>query len=628
MKKLLFALCLAAFVEAEQVPRLLIKIPTRSRPEQFLHHLDLYYQKLSGTIDYHFLITCNNDDSSMNNEQMLQRLQAYPNLTIRFADCKNKIDAYNRHIDEFKDRFDILLVASDDMVPVKQGYDKIIANYMLQYFPDYDGTLHFFDGHVSQATNTMPIIGKKYYERFGYIYYPGYQSMYCDNEFTLVAKILKKEKYLNELIIEHLAPAWGKAPLDDLYRANNAETFHTPDSELFAIRQTRFFDLDIVALEQQDSKLWSILICTLPDRHEHFTYLYQKLEQQIASCNLQDKIEIRHFLDNYEYSIGYKRNELLTQAQGTYVNFIDDDDDIRDDYISAIYNKLLETPDLLYFKMLEQEKVYFYPIRRVIAVQFPFPDQNFNQLEWIRNVINSNLIKKIDKTKYRCYVVAPVRHKPLQPYLKSFVTITDQFQLNTFYQSACSTLALLHQTFNLATWCIKNNIPGDFVECGILKGAFAATMAWASGRAQTARTIHLFDPLTGIDTIPSACFFQPKEPNEFQLLSIKQNVPLDKSSNNIMFHFGPYQDTVPQAADSIAAIAFLRLHTNTYENTLVCLEQLYPKISNGGFIIIDNYLFYDECQQAVTEFLTQHDYHPLIKPVQGGNGAVYWPVTT
>lgn len=619
--KSLFGLFLWCGILYTATPRILIKIPTKSRPEQLLKNLDSYYKKLSGNTDCHFLISCNSDDESMNNPTIIDRLSNYPHLSVRFGDIKNKIDAYNKNIEEFIGSFDILVVASDDMLPIKYGYDQIIAEYMIKFFPDFDGTLHFFDGHVAQETNTMPIIGKKYYDRFGYIYYPEYQSMYCDNEFTLVAKILKKEKYINELIIEHLAPAWGKAYSDELYQHNNAMI--SDDATLFKSRQARFFDLDIAAIEQSCPQLWSILICTLSERQEEFSSLYNKLDKQIQTLGLQDKIEIHYFRDNYDHSIGYKRNTLLEQAHGKYISFIDDDDDIAPDFIESIYNTLLLNPDCTYFKALEQNKFHFYPIRRTIAVQFTFLDHNLMQeIEWMRAILNSNFIKTAGKTNRQCYIKN--HRKPWTNPLAVPINVIEQKSLDFFYQFSCSTQASLYNTYAIAKLCIKDNIPGDFVNCGVLFGAHAATMACACTQTKSNKTIHLFDPAQGIDEIPNGNITRNGFDNE-QITKIKTLLQQAKV-HSFLLHFGPYQETLIQEASPIQAIAFLRLHTNNYETTRLCLDHLYTKISTNGYIVIDNYYCYEECQRAVTEFLMQYQSQPTIKPVQGGNGAAYWQI--
>lgn len=220
--------------------KLLIKFPTRGRFERFFETLDQYYKKLSNKVPYHFVISCDIDDPAMNCEKAIDKLKSYPNLSYYFADNKTKIEACNRNINPQLD-FDILLLASDDMVPIVDGYDEIIVSAMLKYFPDMDGVLHFNDGKQGNTLNTISILGKKYYRRFGYIYYPEYCSFYCDNEFMIVSRMLKKEVYIDSIIIEHRHFSYGKGNIDDLYIKN--DQYWKRDYDLFINRSTKNFGI-------------------------------------------------------------------------------------------------------------------------------------------------------------------------------------------------------------------------------------------------------------------------------------------------------------------------------------------------------------------------------------------------
>ena len=207
IKKILFCLFICNFAIATT---LLIKIPTRSRPPQFFKNLDKFYQHISFEIPYMFLISCDVNDFEMNNPSVIKRLKNYPNLEFSFNNNLSKVEAFNRDLDKYE--FDILLVVHDDMEPIVKGFDKIIIDNMLKNFPDLDGVLNLNDGFVGAQCNTMPAIGKKYYDRFKYVYNPNYKALVCNVEFTLISKILKKEKIINQVLIRHNHPAWGFRP--------------------------------------------------------------------------------------------------------------------------------------------------------------------------------------------------------------------------------------------------------------------------------------------------------------------------------------------------------------------------------------------------------------------------------
>lgn len=222
------------------MPRLLIKIPTRSRPEQFFKYLDIYYQQLSRRIPVTFLISCDDDDISMNNKAVKEKLAQYSDLFFYFAPRTTKVDAYNRDLDKHPD-WDILLAASDDAKPEIKGYDLILASLMIMHFPDYDGVINFFDGFQKENLNTFPVIGKKYFNRFGYIYYPKYKGFYCDTEFTAISKKLGKEFYYPFLVLKHYNPWWKNGPDDALYH-ENGKSAHD-DERLYNDRTKKNFDI-------------------------------------------------------------------------------------------------------------------------------------------------------------------------------------------------------------------------------------------------------------------------------------------------------------------------------------------------------------------------------------------------
>lgn len=200
--------------------KLLIKFPTKSRTNKFLNTLKKYQILLSKKIDVKFLITMDIDDNEMNCDLVKEVLNQYDNVIYYYGNSKSKIDAVNRDMDKVSD-WDIVLLASDDMIPKVQNYDEIISNKMKEHFPDTDGVLWFNDGYQKDKLNTLCILGKKYYDRFGYIYYPEYKSTWCDNEFMSIANILNKQKYFSEIIIKHEHPDVGFGKRDEIY-LNNA----------------------------------------------------------------------------------------------------------------------------------------------------------------------------------------------------------------------------------------------------------------------------------------------------------------------------------------------------------------------------------------------------------------------
>jgi glycosyltransferase involved in cell wall biosynthesis len=90
----------------------------------------------------------------------------------------------------------------------------------------------------------------------------------------------------------------------------------------------------------------SILVCQTPRRIKTYAAdLINKLEKQIG-----DKpVHYIGLLDNKKMTVGEKRNELIKMATGRYLTFIDDDDDISDDYINSIFSVIDQDYDCICF---------------------------------------------------------------------------------------------------------------------------------------------------------------------------------------------------------------------------------------------------------------------------------------
>ena len=92
--------------------------------------------------------------------------------------------------------------------------------------------------------------------------------------------------------------------------------------------------------EEPKEKRLSILICSLTSRNEKLVRLLDKFTEQLTN-----EVEVIHYIDNGEISIGAKRNELLEMASGEYCAFVDDDDMVSDDYVSKVLAAVESKPD-------------------------------------------------------------------------------------------------------------------------------------------------------------------------------------------------------------------------------------------------------------------------------------------
>jgi hypothetical protein len=199
--------------------RLLIKLASRSRPTQLLSIIHKYIDFANDKSTIVFVISLDKDDETVTDALRAEIQHIHPCIKLFVGVSKSKIDAMNRDIPD-PQTFDILLLASDDMVPEVKGYDNIIRQNMKKHYPDTDGVLFFNDGYLGKKLNTLSIMGSKYYQRFGYVYYPGYKSFYCDNEFMDVAEKLGRQTYFDQVIIRHRHFINNAVSMDALYERN------------------------------------------------------------------------------------------------------------------------------------------------------------------------------------------------------------------------------------------------------------------------------------------------------------------------------------------------------------------------------------------------------------------------
>lgn len=401
-------------------PVILFKYTSRSRPDQFYRGLVSIINKSSSK---NYLILCSLDSNDPTLNQYLDYIKDMDDdrIAVCLGESKNKINAINRDLNEYEKPWDIVVNMSDDMVFTKDGFDMIIKSDYLQYFPKFDGVMHYPDQDAGQKLMTLSILGREYYTRFNYIYHPDYTSLWCDNEAMEVAMMLGKYRYSPVRMFDHIHPAYGHCQTDEQYK--HTESFYHADNAVYLKRKAKGFKLD-----------FAILIATIETRKPQFEKLRSFIKSQIVKNSLIGQCEIVHISDNKEISVGLKRQRLLEIANSNYVAFIDDDDWVSDDYLTSIMTSIRQnSPDSIgflvrctfdgsepviskasnkYSDWAENVDGYRYvrtpyhktPIRRDLAVQIGFKDIRYAEdHDYSRRLKAAGLIKNedfIDKSLY------------------------------------------------------------------------------------------------------------------------------------------------------------------------------------------------------------------------------------
>jgi len=198
--------------------RFVIKYPTRGRPGQFIRQVQKYRAFLSRRNPVRFVVSIDQDDRTMHAADVQAFISRQRDMKVYTGASKGKIEAVNANFDKLGD-YDVLILASDDMVPQVRNYDVTIEQLMMKHFPNLDGCLHFDDGLNKHGLNTMPIAGKKFFDEQGYIYHPEYISEFCDDHFMKRSERMGKSVKSSLCLFKH---EWMKASgKDDTYRRNS-----------------------------------------------------------------------------------------------------------------------------------------------------------------------------------------------------------------------------------------------------------------------------------------------------------------------------------------------------------------------------------------------------------------------
>jgi O-methyltransferase len=169
----------------------------------------------------------------------------------------------------------------------------------------------------------------------------------------------------------------------------------------------------------------------------------------------------------------------------------------------------------------------------------------------------------------------------------------------------------------------RRKIEGDFVECGVWRGGSSMAAALTLLDAEDVRELFLFDTYTGMTPPSAKDRAHSGEPAESVLERSERNRCIadeaDVAANlastgypgeRVHLIKGDVLETIPVSAPP--TIALLRLDTDFYESTRHELAHLYPRLSSGGVLIIDDYGHWQGARQAVDEYFSTLPNAPLL----------------
>ena len=136
----------------------------------------------------------------------------------------------------------VIIAVTDDFNP-PQNWDELMLALPPQGWEDGEHVVHVNDGYVKTIC-TLSILTRKRYEKFGYLFYPKYESMFCDTEFTAVA--YRDGVVINamHLLFEHMHPDCGKRGRDAADLAHASSERWRRGEMLFNYRKYKGFPQD------------------------------------------------------------------------------------------------------------------------------------------------------------------------------------------------------------------------------------------------------------------------------------------------------------------------------------------------------------------------------------------------
>ena len=193
-----------------------------------------------------------------------------------------------------------------------------------------------------------------------------------------------------------------------------------------------------------------------------------------------------------------------------------------------------------------------------------------------------------------------------------------------------TTPARIYSLVRAVEYVSARAVPGAFVECGVWRGGSMMAVALTLLRlGVTDRDLYLYDTFTGM-TAPTdedvrrsgerAADLLAEESRSSDIWAIaaiddvrEAVLSVGYPEERIHFVQGPVEDTLP--ANAPEAIALLRLDTDWYSSTKHELVHLFPRLTSGGVLILDDYGYWQGARRAVDEYLAENGLRLLLNRI-------------
>jgi O-methyltransferase len=176
---------------------------------------------------------------------------------------------------------------------------------------------------------------------------------------------------------------------------------------------------------------------------------------------------------------------------------------------------------------------------------------------------------------------------------------------------------------------LEEDVPGDVIETGVWRGGASIFMRGVlAAHGDRTRRVWLADSFRGLPRPDAEQYPADRGDELFSIGLLAVSLETVKANfqryglldDQVRFLPGWFRDTLPRAP--VTQLSLIRLDGDMYESTIVALDALYPKLTVGGFVVVDDYGAIRACRQAVDDFRVSNGIDAPLESIDWTG--VYW----
>lgn len=185
----------------------------------------------------------------------------------------------------------------------------------------------------------------------------------------------------------------------------------------------------------------------------------------------------------------------------------------------------------------------------------------------------------------------------------------------------------LYTLFTHAKRICTENLPGNFIECGVAAGGSSALLAYIIKRySRQPRWLYAFDSYSGMPPATAVDIHSGVAADDTGWGTGTCAAPEDSvreacskvgALDVLRTVKGYFEETLPQTRDHVGMIALLHLDGDWYESTKAILHNLYDHIVDDGYLQVDDYGYWEGCKKAIHEFEAERKVRFGINTIDG-----------